>query len=220
MRQLILGDNVFKNMEGPSLVEWFRKNTDSAGNVTKGIIIFQDVILKAAGAGAIPWVMSDFSIDRDLERIDPAGWDLKSFKRNPIVLWSHDHMRPAIGAVDNPRVKDGQLIGQVRFSSKEIDPFAGMIDAKVREGIITTGSVGFKSRKVEILDDPKATETLIHRQQELYEFSIVNIPSNTNAMAEPDRQTSRSVNYLDTLFTRTYVEEEELTMEGFYGRRN
>jgi len=157
--------------------------------------------------------MSDFSVDRDLERMDPAGWDLKNFKKNPIVLWSHDYMRPAIGKVESPRVKDGELVGRVRFSSKEVDPFAAMIEGKVREDIIRTGSVGFLSRKIEILDDPDKPETLIHRKQELYEFSIVNIPSNVNATAsrsanpEEGKETKDS---LDKLFKKTDELEQQI----------
>ena len=207
------GEFEHRQMPVADLIEWYRKNIDEEGNVKTEIVIFQDAILKVADDGSIPWVMSDYSVDRDLERMDPAGWDLKNFKKNPIVLWSHEWYTPAIGKVESPRVKDGQLVGRVRFSSKEVDPFAAMIEGKVREGIISTGSVGFISRKIEILDDPAATETLIHRKQELYEFSIVNIPSNVNATA------SRSANpgegketkdSLDKLFKKTDELEQQI----------
>jgi len=195
------------------LLKWFRKNTDKEGNVKTEIVIFQDAICKVADDGAISWVMSDYSVDTDLERVDPAGWDLKGFKRNPVVLWSHEHMRPAIGKVESPKVKDGQLVGRVRFSSKEVDSFAAMIEGKVREGIINGGSVGFKTRKIEIVDDPKANEILIHRKQELFEFSIVNMPANTNAMAtrsaklEEGKETKDS---LDKLFKKTDELEQQI----------
>ena len=205
MRQMILEAGIFKQLAMPhgDLVEWFRKNSDLAGNVNKEIVIFRDAMFKTAGDGAITWVMSDYSVDSDLERMDPTGWDLKNFKRNPVVLWSHEHMRPAIGKVESPKVKDGQLVGRVRFSSKEVDPFAAMIEGKVREGIINGGSVGFKTRKIEIVDDPKATEILIHRKQELFEFSIVNMPANTNAMA------TRSMKEYKEIFEALIAEVKE-----------
>ncbi len=178
------GEFEHQQMPETDLVEWFKQNVDEEGNVKTEIIIFRDAMFKVTEDGAISWVLSDYSVDRDLERMDPTGWDLKNYKQNPVVLWSHDFTRPAIAKIESIRVKNEQLIGQVRFSSKEVDPFAAMIEGKVREGIIRAGSVGFISRKIEILDDPKATETLIHRKQELYEFSIVNIPSNINATAQ------------------------------------
>lgn len=188
------GELEYQEMPKTELVEWFRQNTDEEGNVKRVIVVFQDAMFKVTEDGAITWVLSDYSVDRDLERMDPTGWDLKNYKKNPVVLWSHDFMRPAIAKIESLRVKDEQLVGRVRFSSKEIDPFAGMIEGKVREGIIRAGSVGFISRKIEILDDPKAPETLIHRKQELYEFSIVNIPSNVNATA------SRSAKEYEEIF--------------------
>ena len=172
------------NLSPGSLLKWFEDNSDEEGNVTKDIVIFQDCCFKILDDGTINWVLSDYSLDRDIERIDPKGWVLTKFKKNPIVLWSHDHMRPAIGKVISPRVKEAKLIGKVKFSSKEVDEFAAMIEGKVREGIINAGSVGFKSMKVELIDDKDEDAELIYRKQELYEFSIVNIPSNTNAMAE------------------------------------
>ena len=208
-----IGEFEYQQMTIVDLVKWYRKNIDEEGNVKTEIVIFQDVILKVADDGSIPWVMSDFSVDRDLERIDPTGWDLKNFKKNPVVLWSHEHMRPAIGAIDNPRVKDNQLIGRVRFSSKEVDPFAAMIEGKVREGIIRGGSVGFRSHKIEIVDDPKEPAVLIYRKQELYEFSIGNIPTNINALAlrstnpEEGKETKDSLN---KLFAKTDELEQQI----------
>jgi len=197
------GEFEYQQMTEVDLIEWYRRNIDGEGNVKKEIIIFQDAIFKIADDGSISWVMSDYSVDTDLERVDPKGWDLKGFKRNPVVLWSHEHMRPAIGKVESPKVKDGQLVGRVRFSSKEVDPFAAMIEGKVREGIINGGSVGFKTRKIEIVDDPKATEILIHRKQELFEFSIVNMPANTNAMA------TRSMKEYKEIFEALIAEVKE-----------
>ena len=111
------------------------------------------------------------------------------------------------------KIKDGQLVGRVRFSSKEVDPFAAMIEGKVREGIVNAGSVGFKSKKIEIVDDPKATEILIHRKQELFEFSIVNVPANANATvarsANPE-EGKETKNSLDKLFKKTDELEQQI----------
>ena len=207
------GEFEHQQMSEYDLIEWYRRNIDEEGNVKKEIIIFQDAMFKIADDGSISWVMSDFSVDRDLERMDPTGWDLKNFKKNPVVLWSHEWYTPAIAKVESPRVKDDQLVGRIRFSSKEVDPFAAMIEGKVREGIINTGSVGFISKKIEILDDPKAPETLIHRKQELYEFSIVNIPSNINAVAQRGanpKEGKEIKDSIDKLFAKTNELEQQI----------
>jgi phage head maturation protease len=74
-------------------------------------------------------------------------------------------------------VRNGELIGTAIFAPKEIDEFAWSIGEKIKAGFISAGSVGFKSKRVEILDKSKDGTRLIHREQDLYEYSIVNIPS-------------------------------------------
>ncbi len=166
------------------LKDWFKSNTDEEGNVQDEIILFGNAEIKSVN-GSHPWVMSDFTLDRDGERIDPGGWDLKAFKKNPIVQWAHERSIPAIGKVNNPRVhqkkddKTGELTGDIEFDQN--DEFAVKIEKKVDGGYISAGSVGFRSIVVELNDDPKEEAWLIHRKQELYEFSICNVPSNPAA---------------------------------------
>ncbi len=183
------------------LRKWFNTNTDKEGNVQKEIVVYQDCFVTKADDGTFDWVLSDYSLDRDVERIDPAGWIMKEFKQNPIVLWAHDYWTPAIGKVISPRVKDGKLIGKVQFGP-DSDPLAKMIREKVESGIISAGSVGFKSKKVEITDEDKDEDAvLIHRKQILYEFSIVNIPSNQNARVQrtADKTGGKPGNYIEDL---------------------
>jgi len=171
------------------LVEWFKAHSTKEGDVTEEIVLFTNSEIKAANDGKIKWIMSDYSLDRDQERIDPAGWDLKNYKLNPIVLWAHNSQVPAIGKASDVRRLDGAIVGNIEFDND--DPLGALIERKVRGGYVTKGSVGFMSKKVEIIEsDDKEPARLIHRKQELYEFSIVNIPSNPNAGvqldAEPD----------------------------------
>ena len=158
------------------LVNWFEKNIDDLGNVLTDIVVTTDFVTKVDTDG-IRFMLSDMGLDRDFERIDPAGWNLKQFKTNPIILWSHDQFRPAIGKMEDVKVKGGELVGTAIFAPKEIDEFAWSIGEKIKAGFISAGSVGFKSKRVEILDKSKDGTRLIHREQDLYEYSIVNIPS-------------------------------------------
>lgn len=184
------GEYVEHDWNKTELKDWFKSNIDEEGNVQDEIVLFANSEIKAASEG-YDWVLSDYTLDRDGERVDPAGWDLKAFKKNPVVQWAHDHKIPAIGKVTGPRVKDGELTGKITFDSDN-DDFARMIEGKVKGGIINTGSVGFRSIAVELTED-KAKEDawLIHRKQELMEFSLCNVPSNPAAMrrdAEPEEE--------------------------------
>jgi len=180
-------------LQSVDLVEFFKANSDDEGNVTIDHILHSDCEIKADKDGRYKWVLSDFSLDSDKERIDPKGWELKAFKDNPIVLWSHDIWIPAIGKAENLRKTDEGLIGYVSFDESGLDPLADRVKAKVDQGIITKGSVGFKTIKIQINDDDKDPCILIHLKQELREFSICNIPANANASVQRmEREDSRS----------------------------
>jgi len=174
------------------LHELLKKNADKEGNLQREIIIYQDVFFEKLEKApdpytdGIPWVLSTYSVDTDLERIDPKGWNLKEYKKNPVVLWSHEWWTPAIGMMLSTRVKDEKLIGKVVFDPKEVDPFSCMIAEKVVRGTVRAGSVGFKSDRIEIVeeDDKKEAAYLIHRKQTLFEFSIANLGANKDALAE------------------------------------
>ena len=172
-----------KDMESAELEAWFRENTKD-GAVTSEITMFADAQFKAVEEDGVQWVLSDMSLDRDMERIDPTGADFRNYKKNPVVLWAHDYTRPAIGKLQNPKVKDGVVVGKVVFDSKDNDPFAYMIGQKVKAGIISSGSVGFKPTNVEFVEDSKDPTRLIHRKWELLEFSVCNVPANFNALAQ------------------------------------
>ena len=175
-----------KDLSEIQLVDWFKDNSTADGAVVEDIILYGSFDIKADEEG-FPWVLSDFTLDRDMERMDPSGWDLKEFRKNPIVLWGHDSWVPAIGMMKNVKKasdEKGELTGTVMLDESGADPLATMIASKIRSGILTKGSVGFRTKKIEILEGARDGTRLIHREQELMEFSIVNIPANPSAQVQ------------------------------------
>jgi HK97 family phage prohead protease len=160
----------------------------------------------AAGMPAIPdgiaWTLSTFDLDRFSERIDPAGWDYKRYRDNPVVEWAHRYDIPAIGKIEGLTVDDNGLHGVVIFNNKDYDPFGWAIGQRVKAGVIRAGSVGFRVIEVEIpgKETDKDGTTLIFRKQELLEFSICNVPANpfalTKTIAEGGREPTQ-----DTCFS-------------------
>lgn len=122
-------------------------------------------------------VFSDDSLDRTGEVIDPSGWELENYKRNPVLLWSHDsgwgESRPAIGEVKNLRVENGRLVGTPVFDLD--DPFAKLVHDKFQKGILRAFSVGFL---------PLEKDGQVYKKQELLEISAVNVPANQNALVQ------------------------------------
>ena len=165
------------------LFSWFhtKGNVDqNTGRVQKEIVLFGKTKVKIEG-DKIGWVFSDGSLDRDNEKIDPAGWRLDNYRKNPVILWAHDMYKPAIGRAEGVITNDKELTGSIVFDTSGLDPLAMMVDSKVRNGFLQTGSVGFMPIRIEFVEDKEAPETLIHREMELYEFSITNVPANVNA---------------------------------------
>ncbi len=196
------GQYVKKELSQDEYLNWFKSNTDDEGTVTEDCMLYKDADIEVNTDKSVTFVMSDDSLDRDFERFDTAGWDLKAFKKNPVLLWSHDRKIPAIGLMEKVRIKDTRLIGNPVFD--EDDTLAMQIEGKVQKRILRSGSVGFFPTKIEFIDDDKDPCTLIYKKQELREFSICNVPANPNAVIIEDGKLATSA------FSATFIDTEEI----------
>lgn len=169
--------------------------------VEKGILFNKSEVTEEDDTVKVSMVMSDSSIDRDEERILTEGWDLKSYLDNPVLLWSHDRTRPAIGYMENLTTSK-ILKGTAAFVPKAVDHFGWSIGQKVSLGILRAGSVGFNPLEWKFIDDPKDSAWLEFSKQELWEFSICNVPANPRALVQ------NSV--IDSPFKRLDTIEEQL----------
>jgi HK97 family phage prohead protease len=132
------------------------------------------------------WTFSTFALDRFSERIDPAGWDYSHYLKNPVVEWAHRYDIPAIGKADGLYADENGLHGLVVFNDKEYDPFGWGIGERVKAGVIRAGSVEFRILEIEIpsKEDGRDGTAIIFRKQELFEFSICNVPANPFALTK------------------------------------
>ena len=152
----------------------FLKDNTHSGKLSPQVEVFKSI---AVQKDSFHWVMSTFDVDRDSEKVDPAGWNLKNYLANPVILWSHDYSIPAIGYADNMKA-DTVLEGDIVFNSKEFDEFGWSIGQRVKAGALRCGSVGFIAEEVEFLESKDRECDLIFRKQELLEFSICCVPAN------------------------------------------
>jgi HK97 family phage major capsid protein/HK97 family phage prohead protease len=154
--------------------------------------ITNEIIHKVNAKGAVvadddglEFILSDESIDRLGDQIMSDGWDIRSFKKNPIALFNHQSSFP-IGRWKNIHVTDKALRAKLELApagtSERVDEIRKLVDA----GILKATSVGFKPIKWEALD-PDAKESFFAPQrflkQELVETSLVSVPANPNALA-------------------------------------
>lgn len=140
-------------------------------------------------------VASDFSLDSYNTRIDPAGWDLEQFKKNPVICLQHDSycgLPIAQALPETVRVENGKLIMTVQFppagTTDDADESFNLIAAGVLRGV----SVGFDVDESEVVEEGGADgfkqHVTIYRKQRLMEVSFVTIPSNDNGMVVRARE--------------------------------
>ena len=111
-------------------------------------------------------------------RILTAGISLKRFKNNPVMLDQHYNSTSAVlGLWENLTIDKALLLGEPVFDIEDED--ALKISGKVERNIIKSCSMGitFKREDLKIIG-----EELIMTKCELYECSIVAVPSNANSI--------------------------------------
>ena len=161
----------------------FLKDNTHSGKVDAQVEVFKSVDVEKEN---FHWIMSTFDTDRDFEKVDPNGWDLKNYLENPVVLWSHDYSIPAIGIAKNVQAEK-QLEGDIVFNDKDFDEFGWSIGQRVKAGVLRCGSVGFRVDELEFLEAKDRDCDLIYRKQELLEFSICCVPANPFAVHVPEK---------------------------------
>jgi HK97 family phage prohead protease len=134
----------------------------------------------------VTMVLSTAAVDRMDDTIAVDGWKLDNYKKNPVVLWAHDQRSPSIGRMQNLRVADGKLLGDVVFASKEYE-FAATIERLVRGGFLNAGSVGFRPLKYAFNEERGGDGWMPpcdFLEQELLEHSVVPVGANPEALVE------------------------------------
>lgn len=126
--------------------------------------------------GSFIAVASTNTVDRQGEVVDNNGWDLKAFKKNPVILWGHDHSEPAIGTAKKIWVEGSGKSAKLMIQPilHDVTEKARAIKTLVERGIIRTLSVGFKP-----LESPDGVR---FTKNELLEVSMVNVPANSEAV--------------------------------------
>jgi HK97 family phage major capsid protein/HK97 family phage prohead protease len=143
------------------------------------------------------FILSDDSVDRYGDIIVQSGWDLRAYRRNPVVLFGHnpDDAECVIGKCLDIGVVGRQLVGTVQFASH---PQAQLVYNLVNAGFINSTSVGFIPIKYTAA--PGNSGGMIFQECELLEISIVPIPANANCVALGKRLG------MNEMFVRSFME--------------
>lgn len=152
----------------------------------------------------IEFIISTAAIDRYNDSILVNGWDLKPYRKNPVVLFGHLSSIPPIGKSIKTWKDSDALRSIAEFMPREMSPFADSIFQMYVGGFLKAVSVGFRPLKYEkILDEEGEWSSYGYRflKQELLEFSAVPVPANPEALIQ-----ARSAG-IDTLPFKAWAEE-------------
>lgn len=132
----------------------------------------------------IRYVFSDATVDHSNDSIDPKGWNLGIFKRNPVALFSHMSWEPPIGRASNVSVQGDLLIGDIEFAAADVYEFADTIYRLAKGKFINAVSVGFKPDEWAFTNDKSRPYGIDFKKQTLLEISVCPVPCNPNALNE------------------------------------
>jgi HK97 family phage prohead protease len=154
----------------------------------------QGSTLEAGGSSAIlDFIASTATVDRYHEIIEPAGWRLESYRRNPVFQNAHNY-GDILFTLGKALVTEVRAIGtgqalyqRIQFAT-EVNPVARIAYGLYKGGFLNAVSVGFIPLKWEDGNRTNGTDGTNgprrrYLEQELLEVSAVAIPANPDALA-------------------------------------
>ncbi|MDI6872093.1 MAG: HK97 family phage prohead protease [Bacillota bacterium] len=126
------------------------------------------------------FVISTGIVDRDQDTINPDGWKLDNYLKNPVVLWAHDYASPPVARALATWVENQKLMSKAEFTPRDLYPFGHMVYEMYANGFLRATSVGFNPVKWQFSEDRKYGVDFL--EQELLEYSCVPVPANPEAL--------------------------------------
>lgn len=168
----LLTKDAFQKSNSKNLKEFWEKKKSEG---YEGLSITLKTVLTKQSENKFHAVFSTDSEDRHGDVV-VQEWDLKSFKKNPVFLDSHnyDSIEHILGRIDPIGAKTGSLEGDIEFA---LDNPKGMLAMKLADGgFLNATSVGFIPKE---FDESDFTKIL---KSELLEVSAVSVPANPEAL--------------------------------------
>lgn len=125
------------------------------------------------------FVFSSGDLDRDNDVIEQLGIEFGDFRKNPVLLWAHLNREPPVGRIESLVIRNGQLAGTVVFTPKGVNGLADTLHDMLAAGFPLATSIGFAPLEW-TYDETQGG--FIFKRIELYEISLVPVPSNRAAL--------------------------------------
>jgi phage head maturation protease len=152
-----------------------------------------EVGVSLGSSAVLDFIASTATVDRYHEIIEPAGWRLESYRRNPVFQNAHNY-GDIIFTLGRALVTEVRAVGagqalfqRIQFAT-EVNPMARIAYGLYKGGFLNAVSVGFIPVRWEDGNKTNGTEGTNgprrrYLEQELLEVSAVAIPANPDALA-------------------------------------
>jgi len=125
--------------------------------------------------------------DGDIVRVD--GIDIKNFKKNPVILFAHDHYGlPIAKAIKIWKEDNKFLMVTMKFADAETNPLAETVYKLIKNNYLKALSIGFRIDfdKAERLPSSNGERYpgWDFKSTELFEISVVPVPANPAALIQ------------------------------------
>lgn len=157
-----------------------------------------DWFVKAAGLTSfdeesreVTFVASTDTVDADGDIVEQT-FNLDRYLKNPVILYGHNRRDLPIGTAKSVGLNENSNLEiRVRFASKEANPLAEQVFQLVKEGVLRSMSIGFRPGDIR-LEMRDGNEVFVLSNNELFEASVVPIPSNPDALAKMKQKAAAS----------------------------
>jgi len=121
------------------------------------------------------FIVSDETINSYGFSVLTAGIDTAHFEKNPVMLYMHERQNGVVGRWENVRKDGGKLLADAVFDDST--ELARQVKKQVEKGFLRSASIGIDNVEKATLN---GVDTVVKCR--LVEISIVDIPSNANAV--------------------------------------
>ena len=155
---------------------------DKSGVRTAKLVGIEANVTAGVDDRSVDFVISTGALDRYNSTIAVDGWQTENFGKNPVVLWAHDDSIPAIGRAANVRVEGGRLKSRATFAERDVHPLADTVYQLIKGRFLGAASVGWIPLEYKFVEDGDRGFGIDFLEQELLEWSVVNIPANPDCL--------------------------------------
>ena len=140
------------------------------------------------GERALNVIITTNDVDRSGDIVEPKGAKLVNFRKNPVVLMSHDYSGLPIGKATELTRGENGITAKVIFPAEGVYPLADTVYNLYKGKFMKAWSIGFIPIKSEdIVDEDKEKKGMFgggrrYKTWELLEFSACSVPNNPFAL--------------------------------------